>query len=54
MIHKLYYKVEADFRPYRAWFVRAESQCEARVKISKEFGIPYEQTSATLALMENL
>jgi hypothetical protein len=54
MIHKLYYKVIADFLPYRAWFVSAKSQSEARAKVSREYKIPYERISAKMILCENL
>jgi len=43
------YKVTADFRPYRAWWVSAESESEARLEISRKLNIPYEETSASLA-----
>ena len=45
---RLTYKITADFLPFRSWTVRAESESEARLEISKKLGIPYEQTAAEL------
>lgn len=41
------YRVECDFRPYRAWIVQAESESEARLIVARQLGVPYEETSAT-------
>jgi hypothetical protein len=42
------YKVTADFRPYRAWWISAESESEARLQICRLHGIPYEETEAVI------
>lgn len=44
----LRYRVTADFRPYRVWFVSAESEGEARMFISTKHSIPMEELSATI------
>jgi hypothetical protein len=43
----LTYVVECDFRPFQEWIVEAESESEARLIVSKQLGVPYEETSAT-------
>lgn len=40
------YKCTADFLPFRAWLINAESPCTARLALAKMLGIPYEQTEA--------
>ena len=42
------YIVTADFLPYRAWMITAESESEARLKLVELLGVPYEETSASL------
>jgi len=44
----LEYVVTADFLPYRAWMITAESESEARMKLVELLGIPYEETAASL------
>jgi len=43
----LTYCVEHDFRPYRFWLVKAESESEARLIVCNQQGFKYEETSAT-------
>jgi len=45
---KSQYVVTADFLPYRAWTITAESESEARLKLVELLGIPYDETSASL------
>jgi hypothetical protein len=51
---KLTYRVEADFLPFRHWIILAEGEADARHQIAKQLGIPYDQTSARLVLVDNL
>lgn len=50
MPQKTHYKVTADFLPFRTWLIEAESESEARLELCHMIGVPYEQTSASLAL----
>ena len=43
---KLKYAVEADFRPFKRWYVEAESESEARLLISEKTKIKYDELSA--------
>ena len=45
---KLTYTCTADFRPYQRWIIQAESESEARLKLVRLIGVPYEETEATL------
>lgn len=44
----LTYTVTADFRPYQAWIIEAESESEARLELVRLIGVPYEETEAKL------
>jgi hypothetical protein len=50
----LTYCVEVDFLPFRSWIVPAEGEADARHQIATQLGIPYDQTSARLVLVDNL
>ena len=43
---ELKYAVECDFRPFQQWIVEAESESEARLIVSRQLNVPYEETSA--------
>lgn len=42
------YAVQCDFRPYQEWIVEAESESEARLIVSRQLNVPYEETSASI------
>ena len=49
-MHKMTYKVTADFLPFRIWLIDAESEAAARMELVRRIGVPYDETSASLAL----
>jgi hypothetical protein len=53
MITFLTYAVECDFRPYQQWVVEAESESEARLMVSRQLGVPYEETDAAIKHEQN-
>ena len=44
---RIAYTVTADWRPYRRWIVRAESEFEARAMVSAEIGVPVDELAAS-------
>jgi hypothetical protein len=47
----LRYKVTCDFRPFRYWFIEAESVDEARMRLAIELQVPIEQIDASPAAL---
>lgn len=47
------YDVTADYLPFRHWYIMADGEAAARLKVKELTGIPMEQLSAALTTSSN-